>query len=54
MSEEIDVDAYVADEKARLDRFARGWKENMKASPKQFPAKMPPGEWDEQMRADEE
>lgn len=48
--EELSVDQWVAEEIARLQRFAAWWAKGTLADAEVFPAMFPCGEWDEQYR----
>lgn len=51
--EEETLDEFINAEYERIERFRKFWTESMKTDPELFPAKLPPGEWDEQYRAAE-
>ena len=46
--DEITLDAWAKKEAERLAKFVAEWKENAKTEPKRYPAKLLPGDWDEQ------
>ncbi|MFL7901598.1 hypothetical protein ACJ41P_10725 [Azospirillum argentinense] len=46
------LDEFIAEEKARLDAFAKHWREQQIVMDEDiFPSELPPGEWDEQYRS---
>lgn len=49
--DEWTLDAWLEDERQRLDRFAAEWRKSMTTDPELYPAVMPNGEWDEQYRS---
>jgi hypothetical protein len=48
--DEITIDAWLKEERQRLETFVAAWKRDAEASPDMFPELLPPGEWDEQYR----
>lgn len=51
--DEETLDEFLAAERERIERFRKFWTEGMEKEPEMFPAKLPPGEWDEQYRCAE-
>jgi len=48
---EITLDEFLEQERARLDLFRKMWLKGMMKEPENYPAKMEPGDWDEQLLA---
>lgn len=52
MPETMTLNEYIEKEKARLDAFAKHWREQQVLMDEDiFPSELPPGEWDEQFRS---
>ena len=48
-TKEITLHEYVKAEHERLDAFSDMWRRGMKCNGNNYPARMAPGEWDEQL-----
>ncbi len=46
----INLEQFVEREIAALNRFKQEWIQDNKIDPKNFPMKLTPGEWDEQLQ----
>ena len=49
MSEEISLAEFVKKAKKDLENFEAYWLQKQKESPKWYPSKLSPGDWDEQL-----
>lgn len=48
------LEEWLADERLRLETFARMWRENHEKQPKIYPMTLSPGTWDEMYRVETE
>lgn len=45
------LEQYIAELKAKIEKFEQEWLENQKADPDNYPTNLSPGDWDEQFLA---
>lgn len=44
------LDEFVAEERARIDRFLADYRQQAETRPAEFPLAQEPGDWDEQLQ----
>lgn len=45
------LEQYIAEAKAKIEKFEQEWLEKQKADPANYPNDLSPGDWDEQFLA---